>query len=594
MTGIVDPLGGTIFVGYDANGNVLTVTDARGSTTTHTYDTMNRLETRTDPLSRTEHYAYDSSGNLQTVTDRKNQVTIHTYDGNNRRTRTDYAHGSSLTNAHDPVGNLLTATDSLTGPITRSYDPLNRLVGEVTPQGAIAYAYDVANRRTSMQGNGLSPVAYGYDAASRLTGIAQGPQTASLSYDAANRRSTLTLPNGVTVEYVYDLDSRLSAQIYRNAAGMLGDLQYTYDATGSRIATGGSWARTEIPQPVSPTSYDAANQQLAFGPVTQTFDANGNLLTQTDSSGTTTYTWDARNRLTGINGPSLTTSFAYDALGRRISKIINGQTTTFHYDGVHIVREVGASGDASYLRTHAIDEALTRTDATGTVTYLADALGSTAALTEPDATLSTGYTYEPFGFTHASGQPSPNAFQFTGRENDGTGLYYYRLRYYDTLKGRFIQPDPIGFRAEDTNGFRYVRDNPINLTDPLGLKARHPRCKQIEETIEFLRTLLNRCARGEINREIRRLIEEGERLGCWDGDSDGNGQRKPAPFPKPQESEEPPDEQKKAARVPGAGNPDTTAQPCWICLFPWAIPGGGGGGAGDPLTNRPLPAHSPY
>ncbi|MGD0264754.1 MAG: RHS repeat domain-containing protein [Candidatus Methylomirabilota bacterium] len=38
---------------------------------------------------------------------------------------------------YDVVGNLLTATDSLTGTIARSYDALNRLVREVTPQGAI-------------------------------------------------------------------------------------------------------------------------------------------------------------------------------------------------------------------------------------------------------------------------------------------------------------------------------------------------------------------------------------------------------------------------------------------------------------------------
>ncbi len=43
-----------------------------------------------------------------------------------------------------------------------------------------------------------------------------------------------------------------------------------------------------------------------------TFDANGNLLTQTDASGTTTYTWDARNRLVGISGPTVTATFSYD------------------------------------------------------------------------------------------------------------------------------------------------------------------------------------------------------------------------------------------------------------------------------------------
>jgi RHS repeat-associated protein len=219
---------------------------------------------------------------------------------------------------------------------------------------------------------------------------------------------------------------------------------------------------------VPTSSYDAANQQLAFGPTTQTFDANGNLLTQTDVTGTTTYTWDARNRLIGMSGPSVSASFVYDAFGRRIAKTINGQTTTFHYDGLDTVRESGPAAEASYLRTLNIDEALTRSDPTGTVAYLTDTLGSTVALADRSGSPATEYTYEPFGATSVSGLPSPNPFQFTGRENDGTGLYYYRARYYAPLYTRFIAPDPIGLRA-GPNLFSYARNSPLRFRDPLGL-----------------------------------------------------------------------------------------------------------------------------
>jgi YD repeat-containing protein len=298
----VDALNGIITFGYDPNGNLLAVTDARGSTASYTYDGMNRIATRTDPLGRTETYTYDLNGNLSTVTDRKGQTTSYTYDAQDRRIRTEYADGSFVTYAYDLTGQLLTATDSQTGSITRTYDALNRLTSEVTPQGAITYAYDAASRRQRMQINGLQPVAYGYDAASRLTGITQGPQTVVLTYDAANRRSTLTLPNGVRASYSYDAASRLIAQSYTGPQGLLGDLTYTYDPRGNRIATGGSWARTGIPESIPTSSYDAANEELAFSNVTQTFDSNGNLLTQTDPSGTTTYTWDARNRLVATTG----------------------------------------------------------------------------------------------------------------------------------------------------------------------------------------------------------------------------------------------------------------------------------------------------
>jgi RHS repeat-associated protein len=45
---------------------------------------------------------------------------------------------------------------------------------------------------------------------------------------------------------------------------------------------------------------------------------------------------------------------------------------------------------------------------------------------------------------------------------------YYRARYYDPSIGRFISEDPIQFRG-GINFYAYVRNNPVNLTDPFGL-----------------------------------------------------------------------------------------------------------------------------
>ena len=56
----------------------------------------------------------------------------------------------------------------------------------------------------------------------------------------------------------------------------------------------------------------------------------------------------------------------------------------------------------------------------------------------------------------------------TGRENDKTGLYYYRARYYSPTLQRFIREDPIGFYG-GINFYAYVRNNPVNWRDPWGL-----------------------------------------------------------------------------------------------------------------------------
>jgi RHS repeat-associated protein len=58
---------------------------------------------------------------------------------------------------------------------------------------------------------------------------------------------------------------------------------------------------------------------------------------------------------------------------------------------------------------------------------------------------------------------------FTGRQLDEeTGLYFYRARYYDPVKGRFLQRDPLGY-VDGMNLYEYARSNPVRWTDPLGL-----------------------------------------------------------------------------------------------------------------------------
>jgi RHS repeat-associated protein len=474
LTKTIDALQNATSYTYDPNGNLLTLTDARNNTTTWTYDNMDRVATRTDPLTRQESFTYDANGNPSTWTDRKGRLTTYTYDALDRQTFVGYGtignpptHESTIATIYDAGNRATQVVDSAAGTIIRTHDLLDGLSKEVTPEGEIDYTYDAAGRRTTMTVAGQSAVAYTYDNADRLTAMTQGSAIVSMAYDNANRRTSLTLPNGIVVEYGYGDDSQLTALTYKQGSTTIGTLFYTYDANGQPSVVSGSYARSNMAIALTAASYDDANQVVTFGGISLTYDTNGNLT----NDGARSYTWNARDQLTGIAGP-VSASFAYDGIGRRRAKTVSGTTTQFLYDGLNPVQELaGATPTANLLTGLGIDEFFTRTDSAGARHYLADALGNSLALSDGAGTLQTQYTYEPFGGTTTSGAPSTNAYQFTGREVDGTGLFFYRARFYDPALHRFIGEDPIGLTGGDVNLHAYVANAPTLFVDPLGLQT---------------------------------------------------------------------------------------------------------------------------
>jgi RHS repeat-associated protein len=337
------------------------------------------------------------------------------------------------------------------------------LTSEATPQGTVSYTYDNAGRRASLTVAGQTAVNYSYDNANRLTGVAQGSSAVSFAYDAASRRTSLTLPNGIVTSYSYDSASQLTGMTFTLGSNALGNLTYSYDLVGRRASVGGSFARTGLPTPVSSTAYNADNQLTTWGTATLTYDANGNML----SDGTNSYVWNARNRLASMNLGG--DAFQYDPFGRRVSKTIVGTQTGFLYDGANPVQELSGTTPTANLLTGGLDEYFARTDSAGGRNFLTDALGSSIALADSTGVIQTQYTYEPFGNTSAGGAASANSYQYTGRENDGTGMYYYRGRYYNPTLQRFISEDPLQLGGGQPNFYAYVLNDPLLYIDPSGL-----------------------------------------------------------------------------------------------------------------------------
>jgi RHS repeat-associated protein len=159
-----------------------------------------------------------------------------------------------------------------------------------------------------------------------------------------------------------------------------------------------------------------------------------------------------------------TATFSYDAMGRRIQSSITKQgqstaTVQYLYEGQQALGEI-RDGKLSHrlLAGLGLDETIARIaiaaiaaiaakDPAASRIFLTDALNSVIAqMSDADEpTLQTSYGYSPYGQSTTVGTDSTNnPIQYTSRENDGTGLFYYRARYYDPVLKRFVSEDPIG------------------------------------------------------------------------------------------------------------------------------------------------------
>jgi RHS repeat-associated protein len=266
----------------------------------------------------------------------------------------------------------------------------------------------------------------------------------------------MTLLNGISTAYSYDATGRLTGMKYSKGSTVLRDLVYGYDEINRRTSYSGNTAPEPQETATTNATVDASNRYTSLNGKSISHDENGN---QTINNAV----WDARNRLVGLSGPGFTASFTYDVMDRRTSKTVNGQTKTYLYDGSDLISETGAD----YTFGPGIDQPLERKSGQNEY-YLSDALGSVIGLTDGNGAIKTSYSYSPFGKKQTTGTASSNPFAFTGREDDGTGYYYYRARYYSPDQKRFIAEDPLGFGGGDSNLYSYAGGDPVNFTDPSG------------------------------------------------------------------------------------------------------------------------------
>ena len=173
-------------------------------------------------------------------------------------------------------------------------------LAESTVVAATSYTYDHANQMTGItdkNASGTTLVSYGYtyDDAGRVTEEAR-------TWDSGSSTDTLT--------YGYTNNNQLTSVTHTN--GSFANESFSWDANGNQTGTG--------------YTTTTGNEQTASPGYTYTYDADGNMITATDTTtgDMWTYSYDFRNRMTGaVETDSSDTvlaqvTYTYDALDNRI------------------------------------------------------------------------------------------------------------------------------------------------------------------------------------------------------------------------------------------------------------------------------------
>jgi len=500
---------------YDPVGNLTTRTDQIGQVTGYVYSDLYFLTNRNYPSGPNDSFSYDLSGRILTAL-RGSWNDTFTYDSANRVTAT-IQNTQSIGYAYD----IPARTRQLTYPggraITETTDARGRMDhidNSGLPPPIVQYAYDPGNRVTTRTYNNGTSAAFSYNGNNWILNLQHSYGATPIAgftyaYDnEGNKQYEDKLQDPSQSEcYGYDATYRLTS--YK--AGTLSSLSpctvHTPPTpptqTSYSLDPVGNWKSKTTNSVTQNRTYNADNELTAIGLTAITYDANGNTL----GDGTFTYAYDVENRLTSVTLNSDSTvvgQYQYDAFGRRVQKIADAggpptptpTTTQYFYDGNRIIEEQNGAfvTQATYVYGNDLDEVLTMDRGGQTYYYHQNALGSVEAISDTTGTLRERYSYDAYGAVTVTVPPfvtsvinpwgTPhsalgNPWMFTGRQLDEeTGLYYYRARYYDTFKGRFLQRDPLDYRG-GINLYEYVSDRPTARADAFGLAENDPLCTAI-------------------------------------------------------------------------------------------------------------------
>ena len=462
---------------YTVNGQAASLTDGAGNVSVQQYDGFNRPTTLRYPnptgggTSTTDYrqVTYDAYGRMVSGRNRAGQVTTLTRDNLGRVIVVDAPAGTmDVAYTYDNLGRVLTLTGN-GQTLTNAWDPLSRQTSETGPLGTMSFQYDAAGDLTRITWPDAFYAQYDHDVSGAVTAIRENGAgsgagvLATYAYNNLGQPTAITRGNGTVTGYGYDAAGRMTG-LSHDMAGSAYDVAFGYgwNSAGQIASRTVSNAAYMYAPTTGSTSYsnNGLNQVTAVGGTAVTYDANQNTASALGNS----YGYDAANRLTSATIGGTGYAFSYDPRGRLYSG--GGY---FQYVGAQLAGEYNGSGVLStrHVPGPGLDQPVASYFSGARVQQIADERGSILGVQDAGGSVNLN-RYDEYGVASAA-----NRFQYTGQAWMAPGLYNYRARVYAPQLGRFLQSDPVGYRA-GMNLYGYVAGDPVNLVDPTGTQVAPP------------------------------------------------------------------------------------------------------------------------
>ncbi|RYF36267.1 MAG: RHS repeat protein, partial [Comamonadaceae bacterium] len=245
VTSVVDAAGATTTFAYDDRGNRTSERDALGNLVTRTYNPRNLVEKEVVDGETTRH-VYDAAGKLLRFSiSPEGRVTEHRYDDFGREITT-LAHARALYTAAEATTTdeatlkawALTQAAEAVVLATMTYDARGQLASLTRNGSTDTFVHDQRGLLLERRSAATGAAVFAYDGLGRLLATTDKGDAASAADDIvtttvyldAAGTTRVTMANGLVSTSVYDKAGLLVATV--NSAGTAGEARYVYDAAG--------------------------------------------------------------------------------------------------------------------------------------------------------------------------------------------------------------------------------------------------------------------------------------------------------------------------------------------------------------------------